>query len=229
MVFAYWPVFLHASGSFISFSSSSIMQRFRFETGVTLAAIILFAGCSTTVVTEEECVLPDVPAKTVSFSGPKTADVAQSYIAFIGKSNIVNHEGRFKNFMVTVTPDEASSADLTRAKIQATIDITSIQTDAEGLTTHLLREEFFASESYPEAVFVSTKIASEGGDRYAVSGDLTIKGIMQEVTITMVITDGFLTMQFDLPRKEFGIGNDSYGDKLLEPLVPVEAKIVFAS
>jgi len=41
------------------------------------------------------------------------------------------------------------------------------------------------------------------------------------------ITDAALTAHYDLPRQEFGIGNDSYGDKLLDPLVPVDVKLVF--
>jgi polyisoprenoid-binding protein YceI len=115
---------------------------------------------------------------------------------------------------------------LEAASITVAIDVTSVKTDA-GVQDHLLREDFFDAEQFPEATFTSTSIESLGGDRYEITGELTIKGATETVTLNATITDLYMLVNYDLPRQTFGVGNDSYGDKLLETLVPVEAKLVF--
>ena len=46
--------------------------------------------------------------------------------------------------------------------------------------------EFLEIDKYPTMTFKSTKIEHVGGDRYTMTGDLTIKGVTQPVTLNMV-------------------------------------------
>ncbi len=188
--------------------------------------LLALSGCQTSSLTESE--QAPVQDSSVSFSGePREIDVSQSVLSFVGKSDIVNHEGKFNDYSATVKLDSSEPANLEKASIQAEIRIASVEVDAAGLQKHLLKDDFFAAETYPTATFASTDIRSKGSNQYRVTGDLTIKGITKSITFDAEITDEYLTAHYDLSRQEFGIGNDSYGKKLLEEMVPVEIKLVF--
>ena len=196
-------------------------------------AVPLFCGllaltaCSTSSLTDSE--KAPVPETTTEFSGTvKTIDKSRSAISFVGKSNIVNHESKFNDYSAEVTLDPAEPANLEKASVKAEIDLTSAETDAKGLDGHLKREDFFNVDVHPKATFVSTGIVRKEGNTYTISGDLTIKGVTKTITLDAEITDDYLTAEYNLPREEFGIGNNSYGQKLLEPMVPVTIKLVFA-
>ncbi|HMQ28552.1 MAG TPA: YceI family protein, partial [Acidimicrobiales bacterium] len=197
-------------------------MRSAVATAILLPALTL-AACSTSVIEESDRA---VPQAANAYSGRLlTVDKEQSYVSFLGKSSIVDHEGAFDEYTFELTTDTTSHADLEKATIVATIDIDSARTDADGLTGHLKKADFFDVENYPTATFTSTKIVSKGGNQYEVTGDLTVKGQTKTVVMQAEITDDYLRGTFEMPRKEFGVGNDSYGDKLLNDTVPVEVKL----
>ncbi len=198
------------------------MRRF----ALPLLALTLSACATTSVIEDDEKTLPESDA-AFNLSEPVVFDKSQSYVSFLGKSSIINHEGEFETFDVTMDLDDDAPADLTKAKLEATIDLTSAKTDAEGLNGHLQKADFFDTAQFPEATFTSTSIVSTGGNMYDVLGDLTVKGKTMPVTMKAEITDAYVLADFDMPRKEFGVGNDSYGEKLLDETVPVQAKLVF--
>ena len=194
---------------------------------IVIIGFLALTACQTSSLSETEKAA--VPASDAAFRGElREIDKSQSVISFVGKSNVINHEGKFNEYSATVTLDSQNPTDLERATIHAEIDIASVEVDATGLQGHLLRDDFFAAEMHPKATFSSTGIVGIGDNRYEVMGNLTIKGITKPITFTAEITDDYLTAHYDLPREDFGIGNDSYGKKLLEPTVPVDVKLVFA-
>lgn len=199
------------------------MRRF----AIPLLALSLGACATTTVIDDEERAMSSEPAAAFNLSEPVEIDRDKSYVSFLGRSNIINHEGEFETFDVTMDLDDTTPSDLTKAEIGATIDIASVHTDADGLTGHLQKADFFDAENHPQATFESTSIVAKGENKYDIKGDLTVKGVTKEVTLDSTITDEYLIATFDLPRKEFGVGNDSYGDKLLNEEVPVEVRAVF--
>lgn len=163
-----------------------------------------------------------------SYTGTKTeVDMETSTLTFVGKSSIVDHPGSFEKFTATVTPSTSDAADFTKAKVEVSIDMTSVSTGIGGLDGHLKSAEFFDAENHPTGTFVSKKIVSVGGDKYEVTGDLTIKGITAEATMDVEITDEMMTVTYEVPRDTFEIGKDSYGEKLLAETVPLEAKVMF--
>ncbi|MGM1015999.1 MAG: YceI family protein [Actinomycetota bacterium] len=70
------------------------------------------------------------------------------------------------------------------AKVEASVDVTSIDTKDEGRDAHLRSGDFFDSENYPTMEFHSTGARVES-DELLVDGDLTIRGITKPVTFTL--------------------------------------------
>jgi polyisoprenoid-binding protein YceI len=191
-------------------------------------SVLTLSACQTSSLSDAE--KAPVPKTATAFTGDlKEIDTEKSVLSFVGRSNVINHEGTFNAYTAAVTLDSSEPANLEKATIAAEIDVSSIETDSEGLTGHLQRDDFFNAEQYPKITFVSTRIVHTTANFYEVTGDLTIKGTTKPIAFTAEITNEYLTAQFDLPRQEFGIGNDAYGNKLLETTVPVNVKLVFKS
>ena len=213
---------------------------------ITLLVLPIFlAACSTSVVSEEERALPtepvvdsqpapapapvpaeetDPPAEETANPLSYEADLSQSLISFVGsKGSLVSHEGKFENYEFSLTSDDG----IANASIELNIDLSSMVTDSDRLTEHLQNEDFFDGATHPKVMFTSTSIAFRGNDVYAITGDLTIKGVTKSVTINSRITDKFLTASYDLDRTVFGVGGPADGVKGIDAAVPVEVKIVF--
>src|SRR6266566_2015726 len=80
----------------------------------------------------------------------------------------------------TVQVDEK---DLTRSKIQATIDAASIDTRIEKRDAHLKSPDFLDVAKYPTITFVSKKIEQIDPGHFKVTGDLTLHGVTREVSL----------------------------------------------
>jgi polyisoprenoid-binding protein YceI len=88
--------------------------------------------------------------------------------------------GAFGKVSGTVAVDEK---DLTRSKIQATIDAASIDTRVEKRDTHLKSPDFLDVAKYPTITFVSKKIEQASPGHFKVTGDLTLHGVTREVSL----------------------------------------------
>ncbi|GGD80566.1 YceI family protein [Microbacterium murale] len=82
------------------------------------------------------------------------------------------------------------------AKVEATVDVTSIDTNDDGRDGHLRSADFFDTENFPTMEFVSTG-ARVASDDFFIDGDLTIRGITKPVSFA-----------FDFG----GFGTDPYGN-----------------
>lgn len=101
--------------------------------------------------------------------------------------------------------------------VTAEIDVTSINTQNEQRDGHLKSADFFESDKYPTATFVSTGVR-QNGDKFAVDGDFTLKGVTKPVTLDLEFNGvnpgmghgevaGF-EASVVLNRKDFGIDID---------------------
>ena len=70
-----------------------------------------------------------------------------------------------------------------RSTVEATIQTASIRTHNEARDNDLRSSNFLEVDKYGTITFKSTRIEAEGGDRYTVTGDLTIKGVTNPVTL----------------------------------------------
>lgn len=73
-----------------------------------------------------------------------------------------------------------------RTKIEATINTSSIRTHNEQRDKDLRSSNFLEVDKFPTMRFKSTAIEHTGGDRYRVTGDLTIKDVTKPVTLNVV-------------------------------------------
>src|SRR5436309_8081942 len=80
-----------------------------------------------------------------------------------------------------IDPEQAE-----KSEIEATINTASIRTHNDQRDKDLRSSNFLEIDKYPTMTFKSTKIEHVGGDRYKVTGDLTIKGITKPVTLNVV-------------------------------------------
>lgn len=109
-------------------------------------------------------------------------DAKTSKATWAGRKLAFTHHGElmFKNGSFKVEKGMLTSG-------EAVIDMTTLKNlDQEGemntkLVTHLKSDDFFAVEKHPTSTLKITKVEPQG-DKYLVSGDLTIKGITKPVS-----------------------------------------------
>jgi polyisoprenoid-binding protein YceI len=95
---------------------------------------------------------------------------------------ISNVKGKFSGLSGVLKLDES---DYTHSTVEVSIPAASVRTVDEGLNTHLLTEDFFHVDKFPALTFKSTSIQSTGAHNYAVTGDLTIRGVTKSVTLAV--------------------------------------------
>ena len=204
------------------------MLRKLLPLALTLGVLAACTGSVTPPTSEDGQSSSSAEPVAAELSDPAGVDMSRSSINFEGRSNIINHPGTFEEFSIVFTRDSTAPDDLTKASLAADIDITSVKTNSTGVDAHFQREDFFDTATYPMATFRSTKIESTGDNAYAITGDLTMKGITKSVTMDATLEDDMLIMHHDVSRHDFNIAKDSYKDKLLETMVPVDINVALA-
>lgn len=125
--------------------------------------------------------------------GVWNVDPAHSGLNFTVKHLMVSKvRGRFQSFSGTIIIDE----DPVKSSVNATAQVSSIDTNDNARDEHLRTGDFFDAEKFPTIELRSTKVEKKGGD-YVLHGDLTIKDVTKSVT-------------FDLEFE--GVGKDPWGN-----------------
>ena len=126
------------------------------------------------------------------------------------------------HFNEVVASGEIHPDDPGRSKFEATINTASIRTHNEQRDKDLRSSNFLEIDKHPTMTFKSTKIEHAGGDRYRVTGDLTIKGSTKPVTLDIVKYGEFndpmmghrigYAAETKINRKDFGMNFDAMLD-----------------
>src|SRR5438552_9555391 len=105
------------------------------------------------------------------------------------------------------------------SSVEVTIQAASIRTHNEARDNDLRSSNFLEIDKFPTMTFKSTKIEHAGGDRYRVTGDLTIKGTTKPVTLNVVKYGEFndpamghrigYAAETQINRKDFGMNFDA--------------------
>jgi polyisoprenoid-binding protein YceI len=139
-------------------------------------------------------------------------DVSHSAIHFFVRHMVISKvHGRFAKWAGTIALDEQ---DLTRSQVEVRIDAASIDTQVADRDAHLRSADFLDVASYPELTFRSKRIEKDG-DRFRVTGDLSLHGVVREVTLDAEFAGtgrdpwgndraGF-SAKATLDRREFGL------------------------
>jgi polyisoprenoid-binding protein YceI len=156
---------------------------------------------------------PTVTADFARIAGTYTIDPAHSRIGFVARHAMVTKvRGAFNDFEGSVALDGANPANSTA---QVTIKAGSIDTRNDQRDEHLRNNDFLDVASYPEITFVSTGVRQTADTDFELTGDLTIKGVTNSVTIPFTFegsaTDPFgnLRVGFEgsatINRKDYGV------------------------
>ncbi len=106
-------------------------------------------------------------------------DKVHSNVKFNVSHMVVSEvEGSFKGFEGSLV---ASKADLSDASIKFSVDVNSVNTDNERRDGHLKSDDFFNAEKFPKMTFVSKSFKPLGGNKYKLTGDLTIRDVTKTV------------------------------------------------
>ena len=113
---------------------------------------------------------------------------------------------------------EFDPANPTRAAVNVTIALSSLNTGVPALDEHLRSEDFFEVAKFPTASFRSTKVEQGAGkDRLKVTGELNLHGITRPVTLDVTVLKIGANPRTQLPtvgfeatttlkRSDFGLG-----------------------
>jgi polyisoprenoid-binding protein YceI len=153
------------------------------------------------------------PATLAELAGTWTLDPAHTRVGFVARHAMVTKvRGAFNEFEGTATID---GTDLSRSSATVTIRSASIDTRNAQRDAHLRSNDFLAMEEHPEITFVATGVTPTGTAGFDLTGDLTIKGVTNSVTVPFefegAATDPFgnLRAGFEgsvtINRKDYGL------------------------
>ena len=112
-------------------------------------------------------------------------DVAHTTVGFTVRHLVINKvRGRFGKFKGTIVYDEKN---LAKSSVQGVIRAESIDTDHPKRDKHLRSDDFFSTASHPDITFKSHAV-EKGENRHILIGELTMRGVTQEVRIPFEIT-----------------------------------------
>jgi polyisoprenoid-binding protein YceI len=120
-----------------------------------------------------------------------TIDKAHAGVKFeITHMMLSDVSGKFKNYDANFT---STKEDFSDAKFDFSADISSIDTDNTMRDGHLQGDSWFDAAKNPKMAFTSTSFTKVAGNKYKMTGNLTIKGktapVVLDVTLNGPITD----------------------------------------
>jgi polyisoprenoid-binding protein YceI len=95
---------------------------------------------------------------------------------------ISNVKGTFAGLSGVLT-EHATDASL--SSIEASVDVTTINTGDPQRDGHLKSADFFDAEKFPTMTFKSTTVTRKDEGEYTVTGDLTIHGVTRPATFAI--------------------------------------------
>ena len=123
------------------------------------------------------------PISSATASSTWNIDPAHSAAEFKVRHMMISYvKGKFSGLSGVLKLDES---DYTRSTVDVSIPAASVSTVDDKLDAHLKNEDFFDVEKFPTLTFTSTGIRSTGGQDYEVTGDLTIRGVTNPVTLSV--------------------------------------------
>ncbi len=144
--------------------------------------------------------------------------------------------GTFRGISGTISYDPAN---LEKSGVEASIEVSSVDTGVAPRDTHLKSADFFDTAKFPTMTFKSTSV-HKAGDHYDVAGDLTLHGVTKPVVLTLedpgksqVGMDGKsvhrgFTATTTINRKDFGLtwnGTLKSGDAVLADEIRIELDV----
>ncbi|GFE62742.1 YceI family protein [Geobacter sp. AOG2] len=168
-----------------------------------------------------------IPIFTLALTLMPFAAVATTYTIAPGNTTIqfkakifriMSVKGAFEKFKGTVDVDEA---DITKSKVEVSIDAASINTGNDMRDDDLRSPGFLDAAKFPTMTFVSTRVETLGA-KLKVTGNLTIKGVTKEAVLIVDGPDSLhdklnqgASVTATVNRQDFGVSADAViGDEV---------------
>jgi polyisoprenoid-binding protein YceI len=140
--------------------------------------------------------------------------IDKSEIRFVSRQMGVNVEGRFRKWKANIV---FLPRGLARSKAEFDIELGSIDLASDESESEVRRPKWFDTARFPVAKFVSTSIRDLGGDKYEVSGALTIKGISHDAVVPIVVRkdaagNSVAEGSFAIRRLDYKVGEAEWAD-----------------
>jgi polyisoprenoid-binding protein YceI len=145
----------------------------------------------------------------------RVSPASQSTIVATFKQEGVAVESPFMRFTGTIAYDSAKPAAST-ALID--VDMDSLDIGDPAYSAELRKKSWFDTTSYPRATFRATTIKSAAPGQLRATGQLSVKGKVQTITVPIKVSQTRAGAVFDgsfgMSRKAFGIGDPIWEDAL---------------
>lgn len=114
----------------------------------------------------------------------------------------------------TLVFDEKDSAN---SSVEVTLPLARLDTHVAALDEHLKKPDFLDADKYPAVTFKSTKVQPLGGNKFKVTGQLTVHGVTRPVVLDATLNkvgphpmSKVQSIGFDatasIKRSDFGVG-----------------------
>lgn len=125
----------------------------------------------------------DVDPALAALTGDYAIDPAHSSIGFtVRHAMVTNVKGSFAEHEGSLHLD---GTDPSRSTASIDVKIESVDTGIKDRDAHLRGDDFFDAAAFPLMAFRSTGAEQLGGDRYRITGDLTIKDVTRPLAIDL--------------------------------------------
>lgn len=147
----------------------------------------------------------------VATSQNQTWKVSSSKVSFKIKNAGLSVEGSFKGLEATIQFDPAKAYG---NKIEASVDVKTINTSINARDNHLKKEEYFDAEKFPKITMTSSSFSKGDDGKFKGFFNLSIKGTTKTVPMlfTFVEVNGKATFSgtFKINRLDYKVGESSW-------------------
>lgn len=215
---------------------------------LSIIATTFFVIACTTDADQKASTTTNETVETTSLDGEKSVNLNASTIFWKGYKIIGNHTGTvdlteghigFDNGKITkgkfvVNMNSVKVTDLMdEGDEEEEEEEESPEEDKNDLANHLMDADFFDAASHPTASFAITESTQTGND-YHITGDMTIKGVTNEVSFQAQLVDHTFKATIPIDRTKYGIkyGSGSFfsnlGDNVIKDKFDLEVSLVLS-
>ncbi len=199
------------------------MRNRRLKKHVTRAFVVfglmLLSGCGSFLTS---LVTPKVDTELVKLKpGQYRLDKSHAAVLFkVQHLGLSTYVGRFNKIDATLRFDPSN---IEQADLNAVIDIGSLDINDESLKEDLMGSSWFNQKKFPQAVFVTKRVAPSGANAFDFTGALTWRGVTQDLVMQVTFNGGaenILTGKYTLGFTAIGeFKRSDFGMDAFIPLV----------